>query len=140
VPRAKITFITRGEKRGLIWDAIKDKASFFADGRMAAGLGRIRQPVQRALSLTLFGSEEAFVGSCTKTTICCANIAAGIMLAIYQVSQLPKVNQKLPQEQRVALMKLCNLNGYKTASYSIYSSPANSSPSCVATRKTWEVK
>jgi sulfur carrier protein ThiS adenylyltransferase len=41
---------------------------------------------------TLFGAEEAFVGSCTaKSTIYCANIAAGLML-----SQFTKYLRLLP--------------------------------------------
>jgi sulfur carrier protein ThiS adenylyltransferase len=41
---------------------------------------------------TLFSSEEAFVGPCTaKTTIYCANIAAGLM-----ISQFTKYLRQLP--------------------------------------------
>ncbi len=72
--------------RKLIWEAVKDKANFFADGRMSAEVLRILTACdfesRKHYPSTLFHSEEAFVGPCTaKTTIYCANIAAGLMLA-----------------------------------------------------------
>lgn len=72
--------------RRLIWEAIKDHASFFADGRMSAEVLRVLtvcDPASRKhYPTTLFGAEEAYQGACTaKTTIYCANVAAGIMLA-----------------------------------------------------------
>jgi sulfur carrier protein ThiS adenylyltransferase len=84
------------ESRRLIWEAVKDKASFFVDGRMAAEVLRVLAvsdtQSREHYPTTLFGSEEAFVGSCTaKTTIYCANIAAGFMLA-----QFTKYLRQLP--------------------------------------------
>jgi Spy/CpxP family protein refolding chaperone len=46
----------------------------------------------------------------------------------YYTTAFAKVNQTLTQEQRAALMKLRNLEGYKSAPYYIYSSPANDQP------------
>jgi len=50
----------------LIWNAVKDKAEFFCDGRMNAEVLRILtacDPVSRQhYSGTLFPAEEAFVG------------------------------------------------------------------------------
>jgi molybdopterin-synthase adenylyltransferase len=73
------------ETRQLIWDAVKDKVTFFADGRMSAETLRIlvaADPASRKhYPTTLFAAGEAFTGACTaKTTIFCANIAAGLML------------------------------------------------------------
>jgi sulfur carrier protein ThiS adenylyltransferase len=72
--------------RRLIWEAVKDKVRFFADGRMNAEVLRILTACdsasRRHYPTTLFGAEEAFAGPCTaKTTIYCANIAAGLMIA-----------------------------------------------------------
>ena len=74
------------ETRRFIWDALPDGLSFFADGRMAAEVCRVLiacDPASRAhYPTTFFGSSEAYAGSCTaKSTIYCANVAAGLMLA-----------------------------------------------------------
>jgi sulfur carrier protein ThiS adenylyltransferase len=72
--------------RRLIWESVKDKVSFFADGRMSAEVLRILTACdaesRKYYPATLFNADEAFVGPCTaKTTIYCANIAAGLMVA-----------------------------------------------------------
>ena len=69
-----------------IFDAVRDKVNFFCDGRMSAEVLRVitaYDEKSRAYYLsTLFTAGEAHVGPCTaKTTIYCANIAAGFMLA-----------------------------------------------------------
>jgi Spy/CpxP family protein refolding chaperone len=46
----------------------------------------------------------------------------------YYATAFAKVNRTLTKEQRAALMKLRNLEGYKSASYYIYSSPAQDQP------------
>lgn len=74
------------QTRKLIWEAVKDKVSFFTDGRMTAEVLRVltaSDPQSRDyFPNTLFEPEQAFVGPCTaKTTIYCANIAAGLMLS-----------------------------------------------------------
>jgi len=71
--------------RRLIWDATKDLVAFFCDGRMTAEVVRVLtasdEPSRRHYPGTLFRAEEAFRGSCTaKTTIYCANVAAGLMV------------------------------------------------------------
>jgi len=73
------------ETRQLIWEAVKDRVTFFADGRMSAETLRVliaADPASRKhYPTTLFAAGEAFTGACTaKTTIFCANIAAGLML------------------------------------------------------------
>lgn len=72
--------------RRLIWESVKDQAGFFADGRMTAEVLRILTACdsksREHYPTTLFASEQAYQGSCTaKTTIYCANTAAGFMLA-----------------------------------------------------------
>ncbi len=74
------------DSRRLIWQAVKDKVSFFCDGRMSAEVLRILTACdfesRKHYLTTLFNADEAFVGPCTaKTTIYCANIAAGFMVA-----------------------------------------------------------
>ena len=84
------------QTRRLIWDALKDRVNFLADGRMGAEVLRIVTACdassRRHYPTTLFRSEEAFVGACTaKTTIYCANIAAALM-----VTQFTKDLRGLP--------------------------------------------
>ena len=72
--------------RKLIWDALKDKVSFYCDGRMSAEVLRIitacDEKGREYYPQTLFTAQQAHAGPCTaKTTIYCANIAAGFMLA-----------------------------------------------------------
>ena len=69
-----------------IWDALKDKVNFFVDGRMSAEVLRVvtacDEKSRSYYPNTLFTAEEAHAGPCTaKSTIYCANIAAGFMLA-----------------------------------------------------------
>lgn len=69
-----------------IWEAIKDKVNFYCDGRMSAEVLRVitacDEKSREYYPKTLFAAEQAHAGPCTaKTTIYCANIAAGFMLA-----------------------------------------------------------
>lgn len=69
-----------------IWEALKDKANFMVDGRMSAEILRVITAYDAAsreyYPKTLFNAEQAHAGPCTaKSTIYCANIAAGFMLA-----------------------------------------------------------
>ena len=82
--------------RRLIWEAVRNTASFYVDGRMSAEVLRVLTaydtPSRQHYPTTLFHTEEAFVGPCTaKTTIYCANIAAGLMVAQFTryLRQLP---------------------------------------------------
>jgi sulfur carrier protein ThiS adenylyltransferase len=94
--------------RKLIWEAVKDKAHFFADGRMSAEVLRILTACdiesRKHYPTTLFSAEEAYAGPCTaKTTIYCANIAAGLMLA-----QFTKYLRQLPIEPDIQLNLLAS--------------------------------
>ena len=96
------------ETRRLIWQAIKDKARFMADGRMSAEVLRVITACdaksRKHYPTTLFAAEEAYAGTCTaKTTIYCANIAAGLMLA-----QLTKYLRQLPIDYDIQLNLLAS--------------------------------
>ena len=89
--------------RRLIWESVKDRISFFSDGRMTAEVLRILAACDAAsrnhYPTTLFNRDEAFVGPCTaKTTIYCANIAAGFMVA-----QFTKYLRQLPVDSDIQL-------------------------------------
>jgi sulfur carrier protein ThiS adenylyltransferase len=94
--------------RRLIWEAVKNSASFYVDGRMSAEVLRVLTACdsesRRHYPTTLFRTEEAFVGACTaKTTIYCANIAAGMMVA-----QFTKYLRQLPVEPDIQLNLLAS--------------------------------
>ena len=94
--------------RRLIWESVMDKASFFVDGRMSAEVLRILTAYddesRQHYPTTLFSADEAFVGPCTaKTTIYCANIAAGLMLA-----QFTKYLRQLPVDCDIQLNLLAS--------------------------------
>ena len=89
--------------RRLIWEAVKDRTNYFCDGRMSAEVLRILTACDAAsrehYPTTLFSAEEAYAGACTaKTTIYCANIAAGIMVA-----QFAKYLRGLPVDPDIQL-------------------------------------
>ena len=74
------------DTRRLIWESVKDKINFVVDGRMSAEILRVLTAYdsisRKIYPTTLFTAEQAYVGPCTaKTTIYCANIAAGVMVA-----------------------------------------------------------
>jgi len=73
------------ETRRLIWESVRERAAFFADGRLAAEVIRVLASVAphgEGYSRTLFPGGEAYAGSCTgRTTIYAASIAAGLMLS-----------------------------------------------------------
>ncbi len=76
------------ETRARIWPMVQDKVLFFCDGRMSAEVLRVItacDPVSRTYyPQTFFAASEAQAGPCTaKSTIFCANIAAGFMLSQY---------------------------------------------------------
>ena len=78
--------VDRVDIRRLIWQAVEHRTDFFVDGRMSAEVLRVLvacDPPSRAhYPTTLFTPEEAYEGTCTaKTTIYCANIAAGLMVS-----------------------------------------------------------
>lgn len=89
--------------RRLIWQAVKDQVGFYVDGRMSAEVLRVLTACdsesRQHYPTTLFNREEAFVGACTaKSTIYCANIAAGLMVA-----QFTKHLRGLPVEADIQL-------------------------------------
>ena len=94
--------------RKVIWNAVKDTARFFVDGRMSAEVLRVLTACdfqsRKHYPSTLFHAEEAFAGPCTaKTTIYCANIAAGMMIA-----QFTKYLRQLPIEPDIQLNLLAS--------------------------------
>ena len=94
--------------RRLIWESVKDKVSFFVDGRMSAEVLRVLTACdaksREHYPTTLFNTDEAFIGPCTaKTTIYCANIAAGLMLA-----QFTKYLRQLPIDPDIQLNLLAS--------------------------------
>jgi len=85
VGNAVFCCVDKIEVRSLIWQAVRDTASFFGDGRMSAEVIRVLSVADAAgrehYPTTLFAPAEAHVGSCTaKSTIFTANIAAGLMI------------------------------------------------------------
>jgi len=96
------------DTRRLVWEAVEHKASFFCDGRMSAETARILTACdansRKYYPSTLFSAEEAFAGSCTaKTTIYCANVAAGLMLC-----QFTKYLRQMPVEPDIQLNLLAS--------------------------------
>ena len=94
--------------RQLIWGAVEDRVLFFCDGRMSAEVLRILTACDSNSRYhypkTLFSAEEAYTGPCTaKTTIYCANIAAGLMLA-----QFTKYLRQLPIDCDIQLNLLAS--------------------------------
>ena len=86
IPDTVFCAVDKIDIRRLIWESIKDRVAFFSDGRMSAEVLRVLtacDPASREhYPTTLFAADEAYQGTCTaKTTIYCANIAAGIMLS-----------------------------------------------------------
>ncbi|UCG02557.1 MAG: ThiF family adenylyltransferase [Candidatus Heimdallarchaeota archaeon] len=78
--------VDRIDTRKSIYNAIGHRCDLFVDGRMSAEYLRVLSAFddksREYYLTTLFPQQEAYVGSCTaQTTIYCANIAAGFMVA-----------------------------------------------------------
>lgn len=91
-----------------IWEAIQDKVNFYTDGRMSAEVLRVitvcDEESRKYYPQTLFTAEQAHTGQCTaKTTIYCANIAAGFMLA-----QFTKYLRLLPVDSDIQINLLAS--------------------------------
>ena len=89
--------------RQLVWEAVRGRAAFFADGRMAAEVVRVLAsadpPGDRYYVTTLFAEERAYAGACTaKSTVYTASIAAGLML-----TQFTRWLRCLPLDRDVSL-------------------------------------
>jgi molybdopterin-synthase adenylyltransferase len=102
------TCVDKIDVRRLIWQAVNHQVDLFCDGRMSAEVLRVLT-VCDSLSRehypsTLFQAREAFAGPCTaKTTIYCANIAAGFMLA-----QFTRYFRQLPVDHDIQLNLLAS--------------------------------
>jgi len=91
------------DTRRIIWQSVKDRVSFFADGRLTAEVIRILtacdEDSRRHYCDTLFPQAEAHVGACTsRMTIFAANIAAGLL-----ISQFSRWLRGLPVERDFTL-------------------------------------
>ena len=100
--------VDRIDVRRLIWESVKDRANYYCDGRMSAEVLRVLTACdfesRKHYPTTLFSADEAFVGPCTaKTTIYCANIAAGLML-----SQFTKYLRGMPIEPDIQMNLLAS--------------------------------
>jgi hypothetical protein len=76
------------EARKLVWEGVRGRAAFVADGRAAAEVVRVlasdHPSADLAYPRTLFPAAEAYRGSCTsKTTVYAATVAAGLMVGQY---------------------------------------------------------
>jgi len=74
------------ETRSTVFKAVKTRSDLFVDGRMSAEYLRVLtahdQASKEHYETTLFSAGEAYQGACTaKSTIYCANIAAGLMVS-----------------------------------------------------------
>ena len=91
------------EARKFIWKTCKGRCDMFVDGRMAAEVCRVLTIRQASdaeyYESTFFSDGEAFQGTCTaKTTLYCANVAAGLMVA-----QLTKMYRNIPYDRDMQL-------------------------------------
>ena len=89
--------------RRLIWQAVQERVEFWADGRMSAEVLRVLTACdaasRRHYPTTLFAADQAYAGACTaRSTIFCANIAAGLMIA-----QFAKFLRRLPVDADLQL-------------------------------------
>jgi sulfur carrier protein ThiS adenylyltransferase len=103
------------ETRKLIWQAVKDRVNFYCDARMSAEVLRVLTACNsdsfKYYPTTLFSANEAYRGACTaKTTIYCANIAAGLML-----SQFTQYLRHLPVEPDIQVNLLASEMNLNTA-------------------------
>jgi len=108
VGNAAFVCVDRIDTRRLVWESLKNKVRFFADGRMAAEALRVLVACDAAshthYPTTLFAAREAYQGACTaKSTIYCANIAAGLMLA-----QFTRWLRRLPVDADIQLNLLAS--------------------------------
>lgn len=96
------------DTRRFIWNAVRDRVGFFADGRMTAEVLRVlivNDAAARAYyPTTLFAADRAFRGACTaRSTIFTATIAAGLI-----VSQLTRWLRGLPTDGDLMLNLLAS--------------------------------
>jgi hypothetical protein len=94
--------------RRLVWEAVREQAGFWADGRMAAEVIRVLASPGPAADAyygtTLFADAEAYAGSCTaKSTVYTGSVAAGLML-----SQFTRWLRGLPVDRDLTLNLLAS--------------------------------
>jgi len=80
--------VDRIDARRRIWQSVKDRAEFFADGRLTAEVIRVLtacdEDSHQHYGTTLFPQAEAHAGTCTsRMTVFAANIAAGLLIQQY---------------------------------------------------------
>ncbi|RLD68822.1 MAG: ThiF family adenylyltransferase [Bacteroidetes bacterium] len=78
--------VDKMKSRSFIFDAVQKENKLFIDGRMAAESLQVYTSyspmTQTSYKESLFSDEEAYQATCTaKSTIYCANIAAGMMVS-----------------------------------------------------------
>ena len=105
---AVFTCVDSINARGIVWEAVKDFAAFFADARMAAEVIRVlasdRPARDEHYPTTLFTEDQAYAGACTaRSTIFTASIAAGLML-----SQFTRWLRGLPLDRDLLLNLLAS--------------------------------
>lgn len=78
------------DTRRFLWESLKNRCSFYCDGRMSAETLRVitasdEQPdFQTFYPTTLFAQAEAHTGTCARqSTIYCANLCAGLMVSAF---------------------------------------------------------
>jgi sulfur carrier protein ThiS adenylyltransferase len=108
IGNAAFCCVDKIDVRRLIWEGVGGQIGFYVDGRMSAEVLRVLTACdgqsRTYYPTTLFRTEEAFVGPCTaKTTIYCANIAAGLMVA-----QFAKYLRQLPVEPDIQMNLLAS--------------------------------
>ena len=108
VGNAVFCCVDKIDARKHIWEAVKDRVNFFVDGRMSAEVLRVitacDEVSREYYPQTLFAAQEAHTGPCTaKTTIYCANIAAGFMVA-----QFTKYLRLLPVDSDIQVNLLAS--------------------------------
>lgn len=91
-----------------IWQAVQTRAALFVDGRMAAEVLRVLAVAddvgRKYYPTTLFEPAAAYAGACTaRSTIFCANVAAGLMVA-----QFARFLRGFPVAHDVQLNLLCD--------------------------------
>jgi sulfur carrier protein ThiS adenylyltransferase len=91
-----------------IWDCVEGDVNFFCDTRMSAEVARVITAADSCgknyYPQTLFASIDAYAGACTaKSTIYCANIAAGLAVASFR-----KFLTNIPIDADVTLNILTN--------------------------------
>ena len=88
--------------RRLIWESVKDKVSFFVDGRMSAEVLRVLTACdiksREHYPTTLFNTDEAFIGPCTAHYLQCEHRRRAHARPIHQVPATTACRSRHPAE------------------------------------------